>query len=113
MLFIYFVLIIVILILWLLLASNASDIAADKGYPKRKWFHMCFWLAPFSYILVAAMPDKVLREKQEQTNRLLEQLLAASEAPGKAPGETPREMPGEAHAPKRLEEAISDCLPDL
>ena len=24
------------------LASYASDIAKDKGYPQRKWFHICF-----------------------------------------------------------------------
>lgn len=44
------------------LASNASDIAQNKGYEKKKWFHMCFWLGPISYIIIAAMPDLKMRE---------------------------------------------------
>ena len=64
------VLLVVVLALGLngLLASKASTIAEEKGYAKRTWFHMCFWLSLFAYILVAAMPDKVLRQKQEETN---------------------------------------------
>ena len=41
-----------------LLAGNASDIAQEKGYEKKKWFHMCFWLGIFSYLMICAMPDK-------------------------------------------------------
>ena len=49
-----------------LLASNASDIAQDKGYEKRKWFHMCFWLSLPAYLIVCAMPDKNLTEAMRQ-----------------------------------------------
>ena len=63
-----------------LLASKASDVANDKGYEKRKWFHMCFWLGLISYIIVAAMPDKILQSKVEQTNKLLGDLLKAQKA---------------------------------
>lgn len=58
-----------------LIASNASDIAQNKGYEKKKWFHMCFWLGPISYIIVAAMPDLTMREKLDQTNVLLKEII--------------------------------------
>ena len=56
------IIIVVCLILNGVLASAASDIAKDKGYEKKHWFHMCFWLGPIAYIIVAAMPDKNLQE---------------------------------------------------
>ena len=68
---VYIIVLVGVLILNGFLASNASDIAADKGYPKRKWFHMCFWLGIFGYLLVIAMPDLNLRNTLEQTNKLL------------------------------------------
>lgn len=73
----YFFLIIIALCLNGLLASKASDIAAEKGYNKGTWFHMCFWLMPLSYVIVAAMPDKEMRNKQDETNMLLRQVLKA------------------------------------
>ena len=74
---IYIVVLIVVLCLNGLLASNASDMANDKGYDKKKWFHMCFWLGPISYIIIAAMPDQVMREKQDKTNELLDKMIDA------------------------------------
>ena len=62
----YIVGIIVLLVVKGLLASNASDIAQDKGYEKRKWFHMCFWLGLPAYLIVCAMPDKNLAEAMHQ-----------------------------------------------
>ncbi|MDO4837662.1 MAG: DUF6273 domain-containing protein [Clostridia bacterium] len=62
----YIVALIVLLIINGLLASNASDIAQDKGYEKRKWFHMCFWLSLPAYLIVCAMPDKNLAEAIRQ-----------------------------------------------
>lgn len=69
---------IIFLILGIFLASEASEIAKDKGYDGGKWFHMCFWLGLISYIMIAAMPDLALREKQEETNRLLKELAETS-----------------------------------
>ena len=71
----YFILIFVLLCINGYLASNASDIANEKGYEKRKWFHMCFWLGPISYIIIASMPDKVMRDKQDETNQLLAKVI--------------------------------------
>ena len=64
---IIFIAVIVVLIFDVLLADKASDVAKDKGYNKSTWFHMCFWLGPISYIIVAAMPDLVLRQQMTQT----------------------------------------------
>lgn len=71
------VLIVLFVVLFLngILAGNASDIAADKGYEKKFWFHMCFWLGPIAYIIVAGMPDRVMRNHIVQTNKLLTDLL--------------------------------------
>ena len=63
-----------------LLASKASDMAENKGYEKKTWFHMCFWLGLISYIIIAAMPDHVMQKKIDQTNKLLEELLKAQKA---------------------------------
>lgn len=66
--FLWIVILIVALCLHGLLASKASDVACDKGYEKRTWFHMCFWLGFISFVIIAAMPDKKLRE---QTNTMI------------------------------------------
>lgn len=76
----YILVIVVVIILNYYLASNASSIAGDKGYDERKWFHMCFWLGPVPYIIVAAMPDLKMREKQDQTNKLLEKMIESYDA---------------------------------
>lgn len=75
--FLTIVILIVALCLHGLLSSKASDIAKDKGYEKDTWFHMCFWLGPLSFIIISAMPDRVMRTKQDETNSLLKQLLEA------------------------------------
>lgn len=75
--FIYIIVLIVLLCVNGYLASNASDMAEEKGYEKRKWFHMCFWLGPISYIIIAAMPDQAMRAKQDKTNELLDKMIAA------------------------------------
>ena len=61
-------------VLWFL-ANKASDIAVDKGYGKLPWLYICIFLLPIGLFLVAAMPDKNLQEKQEETNRLLRNML--------------------------------------
>ncbi len=50
--------IIIALIIWFKAAKNMARIAADKGYTERKWFHYCFWLGLFGFLMVCAMPDK-------------------------------------------------------
>ena len=98
--FIYIVVIIVVLCLHGYLSSNASDMANDKGYEKRKWFHMCFWLGPISFIIVAAMPDKTMWGKQDTTNSLLEKMLDSYNTTAEKKEENKKED-------------ISSILPDL
>lgn len=77
----YIIGIIVLLVVNGLLASNASDIAHDKGYEKRKWFHMCFWLSLPAYLIICAMPDKNLALAMHEIARKLEkQQPTASQA---------------------------------
>lgn len=80
--FLYIVIIVVLLCLNGYLASNASDIASDKGYEKRKWFHMCFWLGPISYIIIAAMPDRQMRSITENMINLQKEMISKLEVIG-------------------------------
>ena len=62
------------LIIDIIVCNIAGGIAEDKGYEKNRWFWICFWL-PFGFLLVAALPDLKLQEKQQRTNELLQKLL--------------------------------------
>lgn len=104
---IYIIVLIVVLCLNGFLASNASDIANDKGYEKKKWFHMCFWLGPISYIIIAAMPDQTMRSNQSKTNELLQQLLDKQSV---IPAST---MTAKKEPKSQQSEDISSFLPDL
>ncbi len=97
-----------------LLASNASNIAMEKGYEKRKWFHMCFWLGPLAYVIISAMPDKVLRENQQQTNILLGELLNTKGIMSEQVSEK-KEKTGEQVGKEGVNtgEDVSSYLPDI
>ena len=49
---------ILFILLWHGVAKNFARIAADKGYPEKKWFHYCFWMGLVGILMVCAMPDK-------------------------------------------------------
>lgn len=51
----------VLIFVWYKASENMARIAADKGYPERKWFHYCFWLGIVGFLMVCAMPDKTRR----------------------------------------------------
>lgn len=57
------------------LASKASDLAEAKMHSKRAYFHLCFWLGLFGYLLVAALPDDKLRMQSEKLIILQERML--------------------------------------
>ena len=46
-----------------LIAKNFSVFAEDKGYDKKKYFWICFLVAPVGVLMVIAMPNKRLVEK--------------------------------------------------
>lgn len=85
----YIVILVVALCINGYLASNASDMANDKGYEKRKWFHMCFWLGPISYIIIAAMPDRQMRTVAENMVKLQQETLSKLDRIGISNTETP------------------------
>lgn len=68
-----------------MLAGAASNIAADKGYSQRRWFHACFWLPVVTYVLVAALPDMELRRQNEEMIALQKQLLVAITGDNRVP----------------------------
>lgn len=78
--FVYILTLAVLLALHGFLASNASDIAEDKGYEKRKWFHMCFWLSLPAYLIVCAMPNKRLTEAVERLAKQSNQSMQPEKA---------------------------------
>ena len=86
--FLYIVILVVVLCINGYLASNASDMASDKGYEKRKWFHMCFWLGPISYIIIAAMPDRQMRTIAENMIKLQQEMISKLDGIGVGNTET-------------------------
>jgi len=71
MLIVYLIILVAYLAINGFLASNASDVANDKGYEKAKWFHMCFWLGPIAYVIIAAMPDLSIRNSLDEMLNIL------------------------------------------
>ncbi|MBR4459301.1 MAG: hypothetical protein IKS31_10125 [Clostridia bacterium] len=47
-----------LIIVWYYAARSMADIARDKGYTEKKWFHFCFWLGLAGFLMVVAMPDR-------------------------------------------------------
>ncbi|NLO84960.1 MAG: hypothetical protein GX096_05980 [Clostridiales bacterium] len=54
------------------LASKISDAAERKGYEKRTYFHICFWLGVLGFLVVIALPDLTIQQQNEKMIRLLE-----------------------------------------
>ena len=79
---VWILVIIVIVVVNLGLAVDCRDIANDKGQNGDKWFHVCFWFSIIGYILVVALPDLKAHELQEETNKLLKELIKAQNNSG-------------------------------
>lgn len=52
------IMVILAIVIWFKICRNMKRIAADKGYPERRWFHYCFWLGMVGFLMIIAMPDK-------------------------------------------------------
>ena len=65
------IVLIILIIINAKIAKNMQNIAADKGYEGKKYWHYCFWLGFIGYAMIIAMPD---RKAQEQRKAILEQL---------------------------------------
>ncbi|MEG0638723.1 MAG: hypothetical protein RR824_01710 [Clostridia bacterium] len=44
------------------IASEFANIAEEKGYESRRYWHFCFWLSIVGYLIVIALPDRKLAE---------------------------------------------------
>ena len=64
-------------VIWGFLSGEMSRMAEAKGYSRRRYWHICFWLGIVGFLIVIAMPDLKAREQRER-------LIAALEA-NKAP----------------------------
>lgn len=43
-------------------ATEFANIADEKGFDRRRYWHFCFWLGPVGYLMVVALPDRNQRE---------------------------------------------------
>ena len=83
------ILLVVLIIIDAKIARNMQEIAADKGYEGKKYWHYCFWLGFIGYAMVIAMPDKVTRDAIRQHDDNVGKLLQQMNRPDAAP-EGPR-----------------------
>jgi len=67
-------LVLVIYIDWVI-AGWVASAAEDKGYDKESWQWRCFWFFPIVPIIVAALPDKKLRQITSSMIDLQEKML--------------------------------------
>lgn len=95
-------------------AKQASNCADEKGYPRWKWFHLCFWLGVIPYILVAALPDLRLRAIEKENAKRLEAIQKQLEgsqptAPAAAEAQVPAKNPPAAAL--KLRSAVQEKRP--
>lgn len=82
--FISIIVLVVLLCINGFLANKMSDAAENKGYDKRTYFHICFWLGVIGYLIVIALPDLTIRKQNEKIIKLLETISAVSSVPAPA-----------------------------
>lgn len=66
-----FFLSVMVVVLVIVFAVYAGEIAGEKGYSKGNWIAVCLIFGVIGYILVAALPDLKLRALMEKTNATL------------------------------------------
>ena len=75
------------------LAGEMADAAAQKGYERKRYWHICFWLGIMGYLVVIALPDTVLQEKIDKLSDMQpseKQTHAAAAATGNYSDELPK-----------------------
>lgn len=73
--------VLIIFIIHLLLCRKLAKLAEAKGYSRRAYFHLCFWIGLGGYIIVAALPDRALHQKIEVLHRDMPKAPAPTEPP--------------------------------
>lgn len=69
--FVYFLIALVAIAIDIAFALYAGEIAEDKGYSKGNWIAVCLFFGIIGYILIAALPDLVLRAALENIEKKL------------------------------------------
>ncbi|MEG1470855.1 MAG: hypothetical protein RSD76_00260 [Clostridia bacterium] len=52
----------IFLVINALIAGEFANIAEEKGYESRRYWHFCFWLSIVGYLIVIALPNRKLAE---------------------------------------------------
>ena len=56
-------LIVAAIVVYVLITNAFANCAQEKGYQRIKYFWICFFFGMIGYVVVAALPDKVLNER--------------------------------------------------
>ncbi|MEF9879718.1 MAG: hypothetical protein RSE58_08740 [Clostridia bacterium] len=52
----------IFLVINVLIAGEFANIAEEKGFERRRYWHFCFWLSFVGYLIVIALPNRKLAE---------------------------------------------------
>ena len=52
--------------IWYLVSNEMAMTAEQKGYDRSRYFHFCFWLGLFGYLVVLGLKDKNIEEQNSQ-----------------------------------------------
>lgn len=58
----YLVGLVILIVINSLIAGEFANIAAEKGFERRRYWHFCFWLGFVGYLIVIALPNRNLTE---------------------------------------------------
>ena len=66
--FLAFIAVIIAIITGVIISGEFSNIASEKGYPESKYFWYCLIFGVVGYMMVIALPDRVLSNKINAVN---------------------------------------------
>ena len=52
----------ILIVINFLIAGEFANIAEEKGFERRRYWHFCFWLGFIGYLIVVALPNRKLTE---------------------------------------------------
>lgn len=61
--------------IWAFIAGEFADCALNKGYDRRKYWHMVFWFGPVGIVLVLTLPDLKARGNQQRMEEKMDVLI--------------------------------------
>lgn len=57
---IYLVALMIIIVVHCLVVGEFANIAEEKGFERRRYWHFCFWLGFVGFLIVIALPNRNL-----------------------------------------------------